>query len=140
MLKDYPEKQLELAQRIVAEHLTGSLELASILKKGTCRLRTYVRKEKGMLETHGVESGKLVSQMARLLPYSEQQTLTGEKNMILTVTAFIRPREESEVYETLQRSINAFLANMKRSGFQAEVEMPTLTLRITLKSITLPNL
>jgi flavodoxin len=70
----------------------------------------------------------------------DQQTLTGEKNMILTVTAFIRPREESEVYETLQRSINAFLANMKRSGFQAEVEMPTLTLRITLKSITLPNL
>jgi hypothetical protein len=32
------------------------------------------------------------------------------------------------------------VADMKRSGFQAEAEMPTLTLRITLKSITLPNL
>jgi len=69
-----------------------------------------------------------------------RRTLTGEENISLAVKAFIRPREETQTSEALESSVKALLDSLKKDGFRATCDMPTIELNVELKTITLPKL
>jgi len=74
------------------------------------------------------------------LKVGEVQTLTGERNLQLTLTAYLQPREDTEAYEAIHRSAENLVEEIKRIGFQARAEeVLSVELNVTLKPIKLPT-